>query len=219
MRLSCDFSRFELVFQRAQVAAAFLLPLGVPLEFQKAIPGFDGVHDLAAVFHHEGLIEEDDGIVGSQFVCPAQVVERGCPVVFAAGRDSAQEVGGTVIEQQARSHRAGGHQTIKNVDCAVIVFLQHFGACLQLKPMGIGRSLFQVALDLGARIKQRGRFAICSAAAQMHGRGDRRKAGAGNAQIGRARIGVGFGQQALRSVVVAPPDGDAKGKNQGSGKA
>ncbi len=55
----------QLLFERLQTLAAFILPMHIAFEFQIAVPGFDGVHHLAAIFHHNRFVEEHHGIVGS----------------------------------------------------------------------------------------------------------------------------------------------------------
>ena len=193
----------QLLFERLQTQAAFILPMRIPFKFQKAVPGFDGVHHLAAIFHHNRFVEEHHGIVGSKLVGPAQIVKRGSAIILAASGRSAHVVGCAVIEQQAGRHRTGGKQAIQDVDGAVIVFFKHLSAGLQLEPMRVRRAIPRVC----ARFRRERR-----AAGPVRDRWCRRAGGAagsrgetcaGHAQFNRPRLCIGLRQQLFGSSLVA----------------
>ena len=152
----------QLLFQGLQTAAPFGQPARIALEAQVAVPGLDGVHQLAAVFHGHGFVEQDDRVAGRQFVGAAQVFEGAVAVVLAAGRRAALEVGGRIVEQQAGRHRSGGDQPVENVDGRIEFFFQNVGARLQLQPVGVFGSVLELALDAGPRLEQAGGLAACA---------------------------------------------------------
>ena len=97
---------------------------------QIAIPGLAGVHYLATVFHHQGFVKQDHGVVGGQLVGAAQVIEGRGAVVLALGGRSALEVGRRIVHQQAGSHGSGCQKAVENIDGGIIFFFQEVGTRL-----------------------------------------------------------------------------------------
>ena len=195
---------FELIETRLEsfeALAPFRQPLGVALELEIAVPGFDGIDELGAVFHDESFVEEDDGIVGGHLVGAAQIIERGGAVIFAAGGDASLEVGCGVVCEESGRGIAGGDESIEDVDGVVVVFAEQIGAGAESEPVGVRGGLLEVLLDGGAGAEQRGvRVPGCVAAgvrlcdAGCVGR-------AGNAEIEEAVVPVGKGELLLRSTL------------------
>ena len=79
--------RLELLqpgFKGLEPLTPFSEPPSIPFEFQIAVPGFDGVHQLGAIFHHESFVEEHHRVVGSQLVGTAKIVKRRGAIVLAS---------------------------------------------------------------------------------------------------------------------------------------
>ena len=75
---------------------------------QVAVPGLHGVHQLAAILHDDGLVEEHHWIVRGQLVCVAEVFESRGAIIFAARGGAALEVRRRSIDQKTRSNRPVG---------------------------------------------------------------------------------------------------------------
>ncbi len=142
MRLSWLFSRFR-VCSRAvgQLTAAFGGPFGVALYGDVAVPDLDRIHHLASVFHHDGLVEENHWICGSQLVGTAQVIERHGTVELAVGCQSPLVICGSRIGQQFRGCRADRNQAIEYIDGRIVPLVQHVGSSLQFEQPWIFRRL------------------------------------------------------------------------------
>ena len=204
----------QLLFQRLDMAASRIEPVRIARETQISVPGFDGVHPLAAIFHDHCFVEEQDWIAGSHFVGAAQVVEGRGAVVFAAGGRAALKVGRSIVQQETGSYGSGGDQPVENVDGRIESLFEKIGAGIQLEPVRIAGSAFQLALDCRTGFEEARGFAAGSAAAEVSLRSHFGKTGARDAQLEDAGVGIGLCHQPLRAVRRMSPKGKSSGQEQ-----
>lgn len=85
--------------------------------------------------------------------------------------------------------------------------------------MGVLWSEVEMLLDAGTGLEEAGGLAAGRTAAEVHAGADGSEAGAGDAEVKDAGLGISLGHQALRIAGDAPPGDEADGDEQGGGEA